>query len=231
MFPLVSELHRCIIWHQSTATKILKPEKSITYEAGLQFNNAANTINLRGSYFNRKIKDVIIFKSLFTPPYGQYANADEQNDHGFELEATYKPTEKLNLSANYAFVDGEINTTSSGSAKDTSFFNLYRRPQNTFNLHAGYEFTPKLYTGLGLRTVGKRTDVYSDPFTFESSKIELDGYYNLDLYVSYQIKPALKLFADLRNITNQEYFDLYGYNSRKFNFMAGISFSTLTKHI
>jgi vitamin B12 transporter len=31
------------------------------------------------------------------------------------------------------------------------------------------------------------------------------------------------VFLDLKNITNQKYFDILGYNSRKFNFMAGVS--------
>jgi len=201
--------------------KNLKPEKSNSYETGIQYANIGNTINVRVTYFNRIIKDVIIFKSLFVPPYGQYDNADRQKDNGFELEASFRPAEKWSITANYAFVDGKIETTT--QAKDTSFYNLYRRPKNAINTTIGYQATKKLYTSMGFRWVDKRQDVYFNPNTFGTEIKDLKAYYNADIYAAYQASPAVKIFADLRNVTNQLYFDLYGYNSRRFNCMAGIN--------
>jgi len=199
----------------------LKPEKSNSYEAGIQYANIGNTFNARVTYFNRIIKDVIIFESLFTPPYGQYENADKQKDNGFELEANFHPSEKWSITANYAFVTGKIETTAQG--KDTSFYNLYRRPKNAVNTTIGYQATKKLYTSIGLRWVDKRQDVYFNPATFATEIKDLGAYYNLDFYAAYQASPAVKIFADLRNVTDRLYFDLYGYNNRRFNAMAGIS--------
>ena len=84
----------------------LKPEKSMSYEGGVQYINTNNTVNMRVTWFNRVIKDVIIFKSLFVAPYGKYDNADKQKDHGFELEAILRPAAGWNITANYAFTDG-----------------------------------------------------------------------------------------------------------------------------
>ena len=202
--------------------KNLEPEKSMSYEAGIQFVNNDNTLNLRATVFSRHVKDVIIFKSINVPPYGQYGNADKQDDKGFELEARIRPSDKWNITANYAFVDGEI-TTKTVAGKDTSYNNLLRRPKNTFNTTIGIQPTKKLFASIGLRWVDKRDDQYYNSATFKTEKKELSSYYNLDAYASYQLKPFIKLFADFRNITNQQYFDLYGYNTRKFNFMAGIN--------
>ncbi len=201
--------------------KNLKPEKSNSYETGIQYANIGNNINVRVTYFNRTIKDVIIFKSLFDPPYGQYDNADRQKDNGFELEASFHPSVKWSITANYAFVNGKIETTSQG--KDTSFYNLYRRPKNAINTTIGYQTTKKLYTSIGFRWVDKRQDVYFNPNTFKTEIKDLKAYYNADVYLAYEASPAVKIFVDLRNVTNQLYFDLYGYNSRRFNFMAGIN--------
>ena len=201
--------------------KDLKPEKSMSYEAGIQYINTNNTINFRVTWFNRTIKDLIIFKSTFTPPYGQYGNADKQKDNGFELEATLRPVNKWSIIANYSYVNGKVSTLSAATGKDTSFYNLYRRPKNTFNTTIGYQANKKLYTSIGLRWVDKRDDVFFNNNTFATENKVLGAYYNLDAYAAYQIKSFVKLFVDLRNITNQEYFDLYGYNSRRFNFMAG----------
>ena len=201
--------------------KNLKPEKSNSYETGIQYANVDNNINVRVTYFNRIIKDVIIFKSLFEAPYGQYDNADRQKDNGFELEASFHPAAKWSITANYAFVNGKIETTTQG--KDTSFYNLYRRPKNAINTTIGYQATKKLYTSSGFRWVDKRQDVYFNPNTFGTDIKDLKAYYNADIYAAYQASPAVKIFVDLRNVTNQLYFDLYGYNSRRFNFMAGVN--------
>lgn len=51
------------------------------------------------------------------------------------------------------------------------------------------------------------------------------SYYTIDLYSGYEFAKHFRVFVDLRNITNQQYFDVVGYNSKKFNVMAGLSFS------
>lgn len=201
----------------------LKPEKSVSYEAGVQYINTGNTANIRLTYFNRIIRDVIIFKSLFVPPYGRYDNADRQKDHGFEIEGTLRPADKWTITANYTFTDGRVSTQSAATAKDTSFYNLYRRPKNSFNSTVGFQAGKKWYTSIGFRWIDKRDDLFFNASSFATEKKTLGAYYNLDLYGAYQPASFLKIFVDLRNITNQQYFELYGYNSRRFNFMAGVT--------
>ena len=201
--------------------KNLQPEKTISLEGGVQYISTSNTLNIRMTYFDRVTKDVIIFKSLFVAPYGQYDNADKEKGNGMELEATFRPNTKWNVTANYAFVNGSIETTSASTGKDTSMTNLYRRPKNTLNTTIGFQVSKKLFTSIGLRWVDKRDDVYFNSTTYANEPKRLAAYYNLDLYASYQPVEKIKIFADLRNVTNQQYFDLYGYNNRRFNFMAG----------
>lgn len=199
----------------------LEPEESFTWEGGVQYNNRTHSVNVRAAYFNRRITDIIIFKGLPTPPYGKYENADEQKDQGVELEASYRPANKWSITANYTYLDGKIETKAAG--KDTSFFNLYRRPKHAVNATVGYQATPKLFASVGFRWQSSRTDIYFNPATFASEQKQLKDYYNLDVYVEYKVLSKLKLFTDVRNITDVKYFDLFGYNSRRFNFMAGVS--------
>ncbi|MDH7463749.1 TonB-dependent receptor [Chitinophagaceae bacterium 26-R-25] len=209
--------------------KSLNPEKSVSLETGLQFVSKNNMINARALYFNRTIKDVIIFQSTFTPPYGRYMNGDEQKDQGAELELTVHPTSKLSITANYTYVDGKL-TTHTSNGKDTSYFNLQRRPKNAINGNVGYQFTEALFVRAGVRWQDKRQDLYYNPNTYAAEIVNLASYYNLDAYAEYKIpfsggKRFVKVFGDFRNITNQSYFDIYGYNTRKFNFMAGLMVS------
>ena len=201
----------------------LKPEKSNSYEGGIQFFNKQNTANVRFTYFNRHIKDVIIFKSIAVSPYGQYVNADKQDDNGFELEVILHPTDKLRITANYAFVNGHIKSLSANTGKDTSIYNLYRRPKNTFNAGFAWQASKKLTTSIGLKWMDKRDDLFFNPVTYATERVQLKSYYTINIYTSYQVNNKIKFFADLQNVTDQKYFDIYGYNSRRFNLIAGVS--------
>ncbi|GAB2680068.1 TonB-dependent receptor [Flavihumibacter cheonanensis] len=199
----------------------LAPERSTQQELGVQYNASSNRFFARATYFNRNIKDIILFAPLSVPPFGQYQNGDKQSDHGIELELRWKPVEKISLSANYTFVDGKLSTSTS-NGKDTSYFNLYRRPKHSFNINGGYQLTSSLFIGIHYRWVDKRQDLFYNSNTFSTELADLKHYYNLDLYAKYQLLPQLTLYTDLRNITDQEYFDVVGYNARKFNIMAGV---------
>jgi vitamin B12 transporter len=195
----------------------LNPEKSINYEAGLQFSDKIFTT--RAVVFKRDIKDVFAF---YTDPItyaGMYVNEDEQKDYGVELEAMATIKEKLTIAANYAFVNGKI-YTKDFAGKDTSYFNLYRRPKNTFNLNMGYQLCKAVYVALNLHTVG---DFFEPKYGSEPTKLK--NYYTAGFYGEYTFIKKIKLFADLKNITNQQYFDQEGFNTRKFNATAGLTFN------
>ncbi len=46
----------------------------------------------------------------------------------------------------------------------------------------------------------------------------------MDVYGEYKFTKKFKAFVDLKNITNKRYFDILGYNSKKFNFTTGVNF-------
>ena len=85
-----------------------------------------------------------------------------------------------------------------------------------------YQFSKKLHVGLSLRWVDKRQDTWYNSATWSTEIKELDAYYNLDAYARYQLNKHLDVFTDFRNITDRKYADLYGYNTRRFNMMAGV---------
>lgn len=201
------------------ANRTLEAEKSTTYEGGLQFQN--KKLNVRAVYFYRNIKDGIDYNlETFS-----YFNNNKQKDKGVELEASFR-LNKFSFTSNYSLVTGEVNTwkfsfdpnTFSYQANgDTSFNNLFRRPKHAFNATVGYQASKRWYTSISLRAIGKRFEGQ-----FDAKPITLNSYYTVDIYAGYSALPGLHLFTDLRNITNQQFFDIRGYNSRRFNFMAGV---------
>lgn len=197
--------------------KTLKPEQSVSYEAGLQYTDKIFTGRIVG--FKRDIRDVFVFYTDLVTFSSIYINEDKQKDYGVELEASATLNKNIILSANYTYVDGEIDTKDL-AGKDTTFSNLYRRPKNIFNFTASYMPVAKALVRAHLRSVGS----FYEP-KFGGSPVRLSGYYTLDLYGAYNFNNRIKAFVDLKNLTDQEYFDQQGFNTRKFNMNGGISLS------
>lgn len=201
----------------------LQPETSLNLEAGAQVFSTDGKAALRATYFNRRIKDVIAF--FYNPATFRsgYVNQDEQNDHGIELDANLQLSEKLTLRGFYSYVNGDVTTKQNG--KDTTFFNLLRRPRTSFHFSAGSQLTKTLYLSLQLNAVGERKDVYFDPVTFTSSAITLEPYVLLNFYAEYGFsKNRLKIFADIRNLLDKNYSDIYGYATAGLNAYGGLRF-------
>jgi vitamin B12 transporter len=89
-----------------------------------------------------------------------------------------------------------------------------------FNLSGGVWLTSKLYAGTAVRIAGDRLEPI-----YASKPVVLDKYYTVDLYGEYRVLKNVRVFADVKNITDQEYFEILGYNTRGFNFMGGVRVS------
>ena len=206
------------LYGQYGSNENLKPEKSTSIEAGVQTALIKNKIELRVVAFDRKVKDAIVYGPAF-----MVINQDKQHDKGFEIEPSFFINKNITIRAFYAFVDGDV-TTKVGT-KDTTYFNLIRRPKNSVGINIGYQATKGLFVSANLKMFSKRTDLFFDPITFASSTVELKSYVLLDIYAEYKLLAGkLKLFADAKNITNSKYTEVYGFNTLGFNINAGISF-------
>lgn len=190
----------------------LKPETTQSAEAGVMWADKASFVRATG--FLRSGRDVILFHTDPVTYMSQYVNGDKQNDQGVEVEGKYAVNNQLAFQLNYTFVDGKITTQNNG--KDSSYFNLYKKPKNVLNVGVVYSPLKDLDFGLQLHTASKAYEgqYMAPPFV-------LKGYYTLGFNVNYSPAEPLSLFVNLANLTNQKYFDTRGYNTRGFNFMAG----------
>lgn len=194
--------------------KLLKPEKSETFELGVQTHNSQSNIRVTG--FARNTRDVIIFYSNPLTWNSYYINADSQKDFGIEIDGSLLLTKNLTLQANYAYVKGELTTRNVATGKDSSFNNLYRRPSNILNASVNYSYK-KLQLSSSIRIVGKTIEP-----VYNSNPTQLKGFNVLNVYANYAFNHQISLFADLRNVFNKEYIEISGYNSRKFNATFGL---------
>lgn len=201
----------------------LDPEESFNIESGAQWF-LTNNFNFRAVYFYRKTDHAIEF--IYTDPanfVSQYRNVSKKTARGIELEGSYK-SEKWNVSANYTHTKAQLTSsydnTGFPAGKDSAMNNLYRTPADVFNASGGIQITPKIYAGSALRIAGERLEP-----VYGAAPKTLAGYYTLDFYGEYIATKNIKVFADFRNVTNREYVEILGYNTRGFNFMAGARLS------
>ena len=200
----------------------LDPEKALVGEAGASLTMLPN-LKLRLTGFYRRTKDAILYSFDPINFTSKYINASAQKNYGAELEASYSKN-GISIGFNYTYTDGETTTAFDGTGiplgKDTTYYNLYRIPKHALNLNAGFQVSKEFYGSMTLRTVSKRTE-----FLYGNPPETLKGYTTIDVYGEYKFGKKLKVFLDLKNILNKEYFDFRGYNARRFNFMAGINFN------
>ncbi len=204
------------LYGQYGANPDLKPERSQSWEGGVQGITIDKKMEWRAVVFSRSVKDVIIYA------YPININLDQQDDKGIELESSLQITSKLKVSAFYAFVTGEVTTKANN--QDTVFNNLIRRPKNTVGVNAGYQFSKQLFTCLNLKTFGQRDDLYFDLNTFTNQSATLAAYALLDFHADYKLKnQKVSFFVDVRNLLNQDYQEVYGYSTMGINVNGGIN--------
>jgi vitamin B12 transporter len=197
----------------------LKPEKGTIIETGVELF-PCKSFDARIVGFYRDTRNAIVYTYNASTFMSKYLNADKEQNYGAELELNYT-MKQWNLSANYTYTDGKLKSsfdnTGSALGKDTAYYNLYRIPKHAFNLTAGVQAGKQFYTSASIHAVSKREEgVYA------SIPRPLKGYATIALYSEYKFSQKIKLFIYLENITNKRYFDILGYNSKRFNGTIGI---------
>lgn len=206
-----------------SGNKDLKPEKSTIIEAGTELALSSH-LWLRAVYFYGNTKNAIQYITVDPVNFiSKYQNISQQKNYGIELELAER-IGRWNFTANYTYTDGKTasayDATGNKLNNDTTYNNLYRIPKNVFNFSAALQITDRFSATGSFHAAGKRWEPI-----YASAPVALAAYYTIDVSGEYRLSNALHVFVALKNITNQLYFDTRGYNSRRFNCMAGATFN------
>jgi vitamin B12 transporter len=130
---------------------------------------------------------------------------------------------KISLSANYTFLDGKVSDDLKLNSKEINAF--LRRPNHNLNLTAGYNFSSKLKGSVTAQHLSKRNDLYYNSVTFANQAVILDGFTQIHTNWNYKINDAVGVFLNIQNLTNKSFTEVYGYSSRPFTALVGLSFA------
>jgi vitamin B12 transporter len=133
---------------------------------------------------------------------GFYANVAKAEAEGLELQADWRPTDRLEFTANYTLDD--VEDRSPGSP--TEGFQLARRPKNAANLSASYVWPVTLRTALAVRYAG-------DSFDDDAHTVPLKAYALLDVRLSYPVCDHIEVYARVENLTDTHYETTFQYGT------------------
>jgi len=188
----------------------LKPEENETIEVGIEAGiKDKATFSL--VYFTRNETNFIDFVDMGNFVY-QYDNVDEDfTATGLEFTANYNITNALTLNANvtYTKVEDDLNL---------------RIPELKGNARLDYKLSDATFLSLAYQYNDDRNDAYFNNTTFATEDVTLKSYSLLDFYISHTIlENKLKLFANVNNILNEDYQELFGYSTRGRNVNIGFN--------
>lgn len=194
--------------------KLLKPESSRSWDAGITQKLLDGKIELGATWFHRDTLGLINFISCSTPltgictgrPYGTYDNVAKARAQGLEFTLLLKPVDALRVQANYGYVDA-INAVTG--------LDLVRRPRHSVNLSVDYDWAFGLKTGATITHVGPS-------FDNASNTRKLNGYVLVDLRAAFPVTRNIELYGRIENLFNEQYETSYRYGTPRRAAYAGV---------
>ena len=187
----------------------LRTETSRGLEAFVRY--ASGTLSGSVAFFRQRLKDEIVGTFDFNTFLSSAANADGTSKRqGVEVEAAWRPSDALRLSANYSYLDAS-EPSFAGQLREV------RRPSHSGAVTldgASGKFT----YGASIAYVGRRGDTDFDTF----QRVRLSSYWLAGARVAYAVRPGVELFGRVANAFDDKYQDVVGYRTEGRSAYAGL---------
>lgn len=95
----------------NVSNPFLKPERSKSWDGGLEFQSSDRKFRLDATYFIMQYKDMITRQVANGASVGPNLNVGKANSHGFEIEGNYNLSDKLSMSFNATFLQSNLQDT------------------------------------------------------------------------------------------------------------------------
>jgi len=181
----------------------LVEETSEGYDLGVDYI-LANGTEFQLTYFDQEIENEIYFDLLSYSGYLQ--DGDTSTSSGVETAVEYPLSDQIRFIANYTYNKTEQST---GDIR-------VRRPKHMMNF------------GLNLALLDDRLRLLANlraaRDAIDNGYIPLDDYEVVDLSANYHLVQGLEAFGRIENLTDEDYEEVTGYNTRGRSFYAGIRY-------
>lgn len=213
----------------------LRPERSRTWNAGLDQQLASGHLKISAEYFQNRFYDIISFAIVAPPPgsscgaLGSFFNTDLARARGTNLSVETRPFRWLTVAGNYTFDDTRV--LKSPNASDPALLagnRLIRRPLHSGSLLLNTAFR-RLNVNLAGYFSGSRTDSDFLSFViggtcFGPCLSRNPDYARFDLATSYNFTRGFSFYGRVANLFDKKYQDAIGYPALGRDFRLGVNY-------
>jgi vitamin B12 transporter len=222
----------------------LKPERSNTFNAGVDQYFGADRAHLSVTYFRNDFRDIVSFAFVspmaMPPPNcglfgGSFFNTDKAWAHGGSVSFEAKAMRWLRVAGNYTYDDTRV-VKAGPMVTDPAMIvgsRLFRRPLHSANIVANAHFR-RMNWNLAGNYVGRRTD--SDFISTFINGVCQPGpgspcitsnpsYVRWDLANSIDLGDGFSTLARVENLFNNHYQDTVGFPALRLNWRLGLRYA------
>jgi outer membrane receptor protein involved in Fe transport len=206
----------------------LKPEKSISFDSGVEQRFFDDRAVLDVTYFYNRFEDQIVVLGGSLTNLSSFISDNLANSRAAGIEATVRvrPTRSLGFSAHYTRLNSSI-LALDGSTLTQSPFEvgqpLLRRPGNSAAFNVTWQ-RGRLMVNFNGFWRSKVLDVEPNYGAYGGLYTN-QGYLLANTGFAYRLGRGLELYARLNNCLNRKYEESFGYPALPLNFLAGIKFT------
>jgi vitamin B12 transporter len=199
----------------------LRPEKSRSYDAGIEYGNRNGALHFALTGFRRDSRDLIGFTSCEGAtcedrPFGYYINVGRARATGFELELGAQLGETLHAQGAYTYVKA-VDRTEGSFEEGTA---LARRPRHA--LTVSLDWTPLKSGPLTGLTLGGDIRLVGKSYDLAGGFGRLDSYALGTIRASVPVGEHLEVFGRVENVTDEDYEVAGGYGTAGRSGFVGI---------
>jgi outer membrane cobalamin receptor len=211
-----------------TNNPALKPEESISYDAGIEQRMAHDRAILDVTYFYNKFRDQIVSTGNL-PTNFDSENIGKSRAYGLETTIRIHPIQSLEFSGSYTWMNTAI-LALDGFTEPIDPFSvgepLLRRPRNAAGFNATWT-KKRLMLNMNGTIRGAVLDVEPNDGTFAcelglTCLFRNHGYELLNAGFAYQLPKGIEIYGRVNNFLNQRYEEAFGFPSLRLNFMTGL---------
>jgi outer membrane receptor protein involved in Fe transport len=210
-----------------TNNPALKPEKSISFDAGIEQRMAQDKAVLDVTYFYNRFKDQIVTTGNLPTNFDSENIAKSRAD-GLETSIRLRPFRSLEFSGSYTWLNTSILALDNFTEPQFPFTvgqPLVRRPHNAGGFNATWT-KKRLMLNMNGTIRGAVLDIEPNDGSFACSLMlpclfRNHGYELMNAGFSYRLPKGIEIYGRLNNFLNQRYEEAFGFPSLRLNFMAG----------
>lgn len=206
----------------------LKPERSISFDAGLEQRFFGDRAFWDVTYFYNRFKDqiVVLGGSLTSLSSFSSDNLSNSRAQGLEISFRLRPRRSIQWSGSYTRLSTAILALDGSTLAETPFLvgqPLLREPRNSGATNLTWRHG-RLMLNLDSYIRGPVLDVEPN-LGATAGLFRNKGYTLVNGGFSYRLRRNLEVYGRLNNLLNQKYEESFGYPALPLNFLAGVRFS------